>query len=502
MTLKQILERMKALRSEMQEVAGKAKSATDADERKKQEILFGAKKEEFESLEAQAKEIQEFEAMGSKISAFESALEPDTKGKSFTGGKGGKAPDKPAMEDDDTNVSDRPWSKTIFEVEHDDDREEFRKRDIFIRYAKSGHRGMDDNAINALRATDKRLNDNNPDDDLFMKVPKSMAENILSKGSALHARADRRTAKVILSTDSSGGSTDSGAANLVAPDFRPQLLSRAVWYPDLYDLCRVLPAVNGFAEWPKLDQDQGEHGGVAFTWKNTEGEDKAETEPVFTDFQIATAELSGWTELSRRSMRRSALDLEVELTNLYRKAVRKEFSRVILEGTGAGTPMPLPLGLLNVTAAQGINVVTRAVANQVSWIDLTNVEYSLGQAQRANARFVICDNVEKYLKQQIDSDDRPIFTADVHSTIRNMLAGYPYTAHGHTNGGNLDLGDEGDVIFGDFQDYGFAIEEDIMIARSEHAAFKQGRIVFRCTVFAGGKPIYNSSFSRLDNEVT
>ena len=116
--------------------------------------------------------------------------------------------------------------------------------------------------------------------------------------------------------------------------------------------------------------------------------------------------------------------------------------------------------------------------------------------QRRNGRYVNDDTVEKYLKQTLDTLNRPIYTNDVNSNFKDRLAGYPYTPHKY---GSLALGTRGDVIFGDWSSYAFAMEEEIAIARSEHAEFKKGRIVYRMICYVGGKPIYPQHFAVLDD---
>jgi HK97 family phage major capsid protein len=503
--LAEILAKMKLVHGEMSALLNKGKTAEDEAQRARFKVLYEAKSEEYNNLKAEADEVRELDRIQAEIDSLEADAKPDLRGKSLTGGRAGAhtAPQTSAEgnEGGGVDVLDNPRAKTIFEVDSSPERQEYLHRSIFLTFAKTGPARMDGEAIEAFKCKDQRLaGKDGEESDLHIRLPRSMAKNILSQGANARVGIDHMRAKVVLSTDATGGSTDSGTANLIAPDFRPQLLRKAVWYPDLYDLVRLIPAVNGTAEWPMLDQTSGKrHGGVAFTWKTTEGADKGSTEPVFKDFTISTAELSGWTEVSRRALRRPALDLEALLTELFRSAVRYEFSRVILEGTGAGSPMAQPLGILNAAVTK----VTRETANMVDWIDLVNLEFALGQAQRANGRYVLHETVEKFLKQTVDSDKRPLFTADVQSNIKNLLAGYGYTAHDHnTNTTPLTLGVEGDIIFGDWNDYGWAMEEDIMIARSDHAAFKQDRVVFRLTVFVGGKPIYLDSFVMLDNAVT
>jgi HK97 family phage major capsid protein len=257
----------------------------------------------------------------------------------------------------------------------------------------------------------------------------------------------------------------------------------------LFDFCTPIPAVNGSASFPRLEDGAGGgiFGGVAFTWKSTDGADKGETEPTFGSFTITTNELSGWTELSLTMLRRSALDLEALITALFRESARYEWSRTILNGTGTNQPTGLN------SAAAAITEVNRAAIDVVSYDDLVNLEYALTKGHRAGARHIVEDSVERSIVIAKDTQGRPLFTADTASGPRDRLVGYPYLTHEFTP----SLGEDGDAVFGNLANYFFAIEEDIAIARSEHAAFKQGRVVFRMICFVGGKPVRSSAFSKL-----
>lgn len=490
MDLEQLLASLNACHTACKDLGAKIQVAATDEERAALRTQLKGKQAEFDSLRTQVEEAKALRTQEDTLALAKSLAAPDTTGINLN-------PTAP--------VAGAKGGRPHIEVDTDPVRKERHHRRLFLDYVQKGEAGLSGEGLAHIQAKDQRMltveSTVTP-----VRLPRSMAFNVMAQtpygGKVLVdpygdrvciERNEQYGGKVILSTDATGGSTDSGAANLLAPDFRPQLLTMPVAAPSIYDQCRFIPAVNGLATWPKLDQDQGNYGGVAFTWKATEGADKGDTEPVFTDFSITTNELSGWTEMSLTAIRRSALDLEAILTMLYRDAARYEFSRCVLRGSGPGGNQPQ-----GIVGTSGVNLINRVAANKVDWEDLTELEYALRQGWRAQGRYACNDDVEKYLKQQVDTQKRPLYTADFASQIRNLLAGYQYNAHEY----GPALGTKGDIVFGNFQQYGWAMEEDIAIARSEHAEFKKGRIVFRMICFVGGKTIYPKAFSVLDVPAT
>jgi HK97 family phage major capsid protein len=341
----------------------------------------------------------------------------------------------------------------------------------FVRYIDGDVENLSDEDRNRLIPTGKSHRD---------ALSKTKSKNF-------GARLPRTFAKVMLSTDTTEYSTDSGTGVLRDDPLIAQLLQMPVAMPNLFQLCRKIVTTAGRATIPVLDQPNGGNfGGVAHTWKASEGLTKGETFPYFTDFNITTDELSSWTEMNLTAISRSVIDLTAEVVRLLRDAAHYEWSRVILNGSGTNQPT----GIVDYS---GINSVTRNAAGAVSWVDLVGLIYAVSQGNRQGSQFVLDDSVEQDLMGQEDADGKPLFTASVASTIVAKLAGRNYIAHEHTPA----LGTAGDIVFGNWNQYMFAIEEDITIARSDEAEFKKGNVVFRMISFVGGKPIQPTAFAQL-----
>jgi len=497
---KELLALLVACKGQMEEYLSKCTSATEEEDKKKWRLLFEAKQTEFGELQGKLADARKLADAQKAIDSAKALTEPDdshinlAQGKTQESQKEDKAKARGAGVYDTLIDLNRAKSRHHIEVDSDPVRDLRLRKGFFLDWVGYGAKVLDGLQFDAIKSKCPRVEKVAGTEAVVL--PEDMTALIraqmMGKSGVL---IDPYSGKTILSTDATGGATDSGAANLLAPDFRPQLLEYQVSAPTLYDRCTVIPAANGSAEWPMLDQGQGNYGGVAFTWKATEGADKGETEPTFKDFTISTNELSGWTEASLAALRRSAIDLEGHLMRLFRLACKYEWSRVVLNGDGTNKPE----GIIQAT---GVTEVARGTVNQVDWDDLTNLEYAIPQAQRVGATFSISDAVEKYLKQTVDGDSRPLFTADVHSQIKNMLAGYGYTAHEYDAATIGVLGTAGEVMFGAWQNYVFALEEDISIARSEHAEFKAGKVVFRLICFVGGKAMYPAFFAKLKATTT
>lgn len=457
MKLSELLKRLEACHADMQDALGKSQTAGDDEQRNEHRAVYRAKSREFEELKGKVEDAKALASAQKVIDGAKAALETDTEGKSL-------------------NPADPPKAKsTGVEVVNDPVKNERLKRNLFLRYVKGGGaKALEGEEFAALQPRDGRFRNAGIEP---VCLPWGMRNEILG-------------GKVVLSTDATGGATDSGAANLLAEDFKAQLLKEPVASPTLFDGARVIRAMNGKAVYPVLENSTGggAFGGVAFTWKGTEGADKGETEPVFKEFTVSTVELSGWTELSLQALSRSAIELESELTTLFRDAARHEFSLKMLNGSGSDEPQ-------GVVGATGVKTVARGTANQVDWDDLVNLEYAVTMGNRVGARYTVNDDAEKFIKSQTDGDGKPLFTRDTGSDLHNLLAGWQYVGHEY----GPALGTKGDVTFGNWQNYAFAVEEEIAIAKSEHAMFKEGRVVFRLIAFVGGKPIFPTGFAVLDD---
>lgn len=484
LTRTQILEKLRSTKASMEMFHGKSQAETDLAKREAYINAFNEASIEAKSLQTQLQQVNQLDSINSDIQTLEEGEEADVQGKSLPG----QQTRTPSSAGKFAHKADEIMAKSI-EVVTNEAKDEYVRRDYFFKYMQG--KSLDETGRNMLspESRGRRMNEEAAD---AIMLPRSVVYNMFPEVQ-FSGKADfmaNPLGKAMLSVDTIGGATDSGTAFTIAPDFRTQLQEQPVHMPMIIDKVQMAPAVNGKAVWPKLDQGQGNFGGVAFTWKAPadEGADKGETEPTFGEFEVDTYELSGWTAMSLRALRRSTVSLESYLTMLFRNATRYEWSKQIINGTGTN----MPKGLVGTT---GTADVARLTANQVVYKDLLNLEFALSKGNRAGASYIIEDSVEKYLFGQLDGENRPLFVDGVNSGRRDRINTYAYETHEF----GPELGTEGDVLFGNFKNYIFAMEEDIAIAKSEHAEFKKGLVVFRMICYVGGKCLFPGAIARLEN---
>lgn len=474
MNLKELLKALQAKQAEIETLTAKVAKEEDKDAAKR---MLATSLEEFKTLREEFEAAKTVHDSRHLVDDLAKSLEPDMEGKTMV----------PDGEDDSkakdgTGRHGRMGSASAGGTGAAAKSREIRSLTVAYLQGKR----LSDRALDAISLKDGRLEGKTdfgpaPEgvedvnyEDMYVRLPREWSKRIFGK--------------VMLSTDDSGHDVDSGLQDTLAEDFKNELLEKPKFVPNVFDFVRHEQALNGKAVWPMADRDAGTDSGVAFTWKSAEGEDKGSTEAYFKDFEVSTSELSGYTELSLEALRRPAIQLEAKLLEMFRRAARREFARTILDGTGSHQP----LGIRN--AGSGATEVARASAGAIGWTDLVDLEFAVPAEFAVNGRYVVSRNARKGLVRQVDGDDRPLFSKDVSAGMAARLNNLPYSEENFETG---ELGTSGEVVFGDFLAYMFAMESDIAIARSDHVAFKKGRVVYRLIAWVGGKPIYGEAFSFL-----
>ncbi|MFW5871250.1 MAG: phage major capsid protein [Verrucomicrobiota bacterium] len=463
--LKKLLDQMEAKQKEIEGLA--AKIATVKDEEKPGvKSLIKTARAEFDTLKEQFEEAKTLAESRRVVEKAKADITPDMEGKTLTG----------------NDNEEKTGSTQVGSSGPDAKARDTRALTLaFLQGKRLGNRALDAIALRDTRLQGKSdfgpvpagVEDVNYED-LYVRLPREWSKRIFGKA--------------MLSTDATGYPTDSGLNDTLAEDFKNELIEKPKFVPNVFDFVRHEQALNGRAVWPMSDKDAGADSGVAFTWKSTEGADKGETDAYFKDFEVSTNELSGYTELSLEALRRPAIQLEAKLIEMFRRAARREFARVILDGTGVNQPLGIR------ATGSGATEVARATAGAIGWADLVDLEFAIAAEFAANGRYSLSRNARKGLVRQVDGDGRPLFSKDVSAGMALRLNDQPYLEENFETG---ELGTSGEVIFGDFMAYMFAMEADIAIARSDHAAFKKGRVVYRLIAWVGGKPIYGDAFALL-----
>jgi len=299
-------------------------------------------------------------------------------------------------------------------------------------------------------------------------------------------------ANPVVVEDASG--TASGGGSLVPNAFVPELFKIPQITDRLMDRCWVKRAVTGTVRFPRVTQSTNPYG-VAVAWG---GEDTAVStdNPVFTEVTVPTYRLGALAQVSTKELRENAVGLEAELASMMRGAVSREVSNAIINGTGSGQPTGINI---NASITNGVNVVSRQTASQVSYTDIVNLQFTVDEGVMDRGILLMkagANGAMKYVAALDDSNGRPVMRTVDQGWQQGML---PSIA-----GSELvkcmvlsNLGYRGDVIFGDFSCYGVAMSADVSIDMSEHYAFDKGLVTYRVMLWIGGKPLGESCFALL-----
>jgi HK97 family phage major capsid protein len=452
LNLKKLQELMQKALAEMEALQTKIAEAEEAEDEEavsNAKTLYDEKAAEFDKLKAKAEEAKQHKARRALAQEVSELAKPETEGKT----DGPKAPAAPT----------------------DPEKELRAKSEAFYGWMRCENLSGEQRKLIAPKVTGKNEKD-------AAVMPESLAMKVLGMNYA------RALGKVMYSFNNPV-TNPSAANNLVPPDFRAQLQQLPYDAPAVYDRVTVVTSNTGTVTWPALVQTAAnEVGGVSFQWLD-EGAQKPETEPQFEQLQISTHELAGYTEISERLLSRSSINLENLLAELFRGAMVYTLDNAIIQGTGVG----MPLGIINTA---GINLVARNTAGQVVYNDLVNLKHAVKAVHRGGASYTLEDSVEAGLELQTDTLGRPLFNASVANGPYDRLVGYPYTVATNCPA----LGTSGDIVYGNLRQYVMVMEEEITLARSEHAQFRRNRIAYKVFTVVGGRLLQPRAMAILGEE--
>jgi HK97 family phage major capsid protein len=344
---------------------------------------------------------------------------------------------------------------------------------LFLKYMQDGPKLMSSNERDFLAPDDTAGFDKGAGGasmPLSLKVKMLGFKWALSVGhSHAEVSAAMKASTMVSTSDPLGGYT-------IPQDFRLPVLDLPPEPPSVTDRVTMVPAPTGEITMPKSVQtDENEFGGMTGQWINEAGL-KPKTDTQFEQEQITAHEYAMHTQISHRLLSRSPIGMENWVTTKGRQVCINALDNAIISGDGNGKP----LGFLETS---GIRQVARNTVSEINYEDLVNLKYGLRPNHRARGIFVVNDSILQALELKKDNDDRPLFTASTANGIYDRLVGYQYVSSTRMP----DLGVEGDIAFIDLSEYYLAMEEDIVVKRSDDYAFVNNVATIAIFMVAGGK---------------
>ena len=274
-------------------------------------------------------------------------------------------------------------------------------------------------------------------------------------------------------TGASGGYT-------VPIAFQPQLLAIAGEVSIVRPRALVLPVPGETLDVPSLDQtgdpgagETNRYGGVRLHWTE-EGAAKTETDPAFKQLALHMHELSGFTYVTDRLLRASALALDRVLTSLFGDALADACDYAYISGDGVGKPQ----GIIQADCTIQPN---RTGADHIVYADVIAMYHAFLHDPRGVWLINPCA-IEDILVLK-DGENHYLWMANAAGDVPARLLGYPIIWTDKVPA----LGTKGDITLADFSKYVLG-DSEISVEASPHYQFIKNTTTYRFHVLTDGRP--------------
>lgn len=239
---------------------------------------------------------------------------------------------------------------------------------------------------------------------------------------------------------------------------------------------------------PALNQGsaQNMYGGVVVDWI-AEGGDKPETGAKLRELSWKPKEVSAHIVVTDKLLRNWSA-ASAFISNKLRAALLAAEDVAFQSGNGIGRP-------LGVLASPALKPVNRAVANQVSYADLVNMEAEFLE-DGGSSVWVVSKRAIPQLRQMEDTAGSLIWNENAREGGVPTLLGRPVLVSYRSPA----LGSLGDVQLMDPKHYIIKDGFGVSIAASEHVLFKQNKTVVKAFLTVDGGPWLDGPVKQEDGQ--
>jgi len=198
-----------------------------------------------------------------------------------------------------------------------------------------------------------------------------------------------------------------------------QVIESMKAYGGIANISQVMYTSNGQEiDWPTSD-GTAEEGELI-------GENTAATEldTSFGSASVGAKKLSSKIiRVSNELLQDSAINMEAFLANRIGERIGRTESRLIVQGTGTGTPLQ-PKGL----QASVTGTVAAASANAFTWQEMNKLKHAVDPAYRRGPKFrwAFNDNTLELIEEMVDSQGRPLWLPSVAGGTPATVLQVPY----------------------------------------------------------------------------
>lgn len=277
---------------------------------------------------------------------------------------------------------------------------------------------------------------------------------------------------------------------LVQPEYAAGLLKKSYDVGEVAKRCGDMTMNSSRMILKAVDEDSrvdgSRWGGILSYWL-AEGQTYSGTKPKFREVQLVANKLIGLCYATEEQLEDGPA-LESYINQAFPDEFAFKIDDAIINGAGAGQP----LGVMNSTATIIVAKDSGQATGTISASNVLNIFSRLWAPSRKNAVWLINQSMEQALY--------PLLLAGTNATTAALM----YTPPG-MNGNNSPYGllmgrsvipieqtanfsSQGDIIFGDFQQYLLAKRNEVRADSSIHVAFLTGEQAFRFMVRLDGQP--------------
>jgi HK97 family phage major capsid protein len=258
----------------------------------------------------------------------------------------------------------------------------------------------------------------------------------------------------------------------------------------------VIPMATDRLRMPKLAQvsdgaNRDHFGGVSFSWLD-ETDTKTETSPNWESIALNAYKLAGYTAVSDELLMDAPINLANYLTNLLGRAWMWTTDAAFVTANGAGKPM----GIVNDPA---VRLVNRQTAGTVTITDINNMYSVLPSHFDTGAVWFAGKDVLAPLHDARDNNNALILRETSFALTGGLvpvMKGKPVIL---SDGKTPSLGNQGDVILGNWEHYFIGKRQAMDIRSSEHALFLTDMTAIRITGRIDGQAAQPRAFVILGN---
>lgn len=271
---------------------------------------------------------------------------------------------------------------------------------------------------------------------------------------------------------------------LVPQEFRNDVIMALMKQPIIRNYAIVIPVNTLTGTVPKLT------GSVTTYW---EGENATMTasDPAFGQLQFTCRRLNGLNYTSRELFNYSGVQLYNLLVQLFADAIKKAEDAAFMTGDGNGKPTGL--------RSASVQSVAQAGA-AISADDIINAYYKLPSQYRANAVFLLHNDVIAKVNKLKDSTGRYLWQDSLAADKPATLLGRPVLEQNDIPT-NLGVGlNESEIWFGDLKRgyYVFDLEEMGVEVTTEGAGtFEKHQAAIKVWTMLDGKPALEEAVVKL-----